>query len=94
MRPEGKLAADLIVRGYDDAGDEIAQSEMQCRAPADSPVDLVVGNQPLRGPSEHDTVVAKIRPYLGRNAVADLEREDVQFLRLQRQSSTGSRLRR
>jgi hypothetical protein len=80
LQPEGKVAADLIVRAYDEAGNEIARSELLCRAPAEAVVDLVVGNQPLRGPSEYDTLVATVRPYLGDTALADLEREDVQFL--------------
>jgi peptidoglycan hydrolase-like protein with peptidoglycan-binding domain len=80
LRPESKLAADLIVRVYDGAGNELARSGLLCRAPAEAVVDLVVGNQPLRGASEYGTLVATVRPYLGETVLADLEREDVQFL--------------
>ncbi|MEX5215457.1 MAG: neuraminidase-like domain-containing protein [Nitrospiraceae bacterium] len=80
LRPEGKHAADLIVRAYDEAGNELAHSERLCRAPAEAVVDLVVGNRPLRGPSEYDALLARVRPYLGRTALADLERADVHFL--------------
>jgi hypothetical protein len=80
LRPEGKPAADLIVRAYDQAGNELARSDLLCRAAPEAVVDLIVGNQPLRGASEYDALVAVVRPYLGETDLADLEREDVQFL--------------
>lgn len=78
--PLGKSVADLIVRAYSADGAEVAHSELLCQAPAEAIVDLVVGNLPLRGASEYETLVARVRSYLGETALADLEKEDVQFL--------------
>jgi ABC toxin-like protein/neuraminidase-like protein/putative peptidoglycan binding protein len=80
LRPEGKRAADLIVRASDEAGTELARSTLLCGAPADVTVDLVVGNRALRGQAEYDDAVSRIQPYLADTAFADLERNDVQFL--------------
>jgi hypothetical protein len=76
----GKSAADLIIRAYGADDNELAHSDLICHAPAQATVDLVVGNVPLRGPSEYDTLVARVRSYLSETALADLEREDVEFL--------------
>jgi peptidoglycan hydrolase-like protein with peptidoglycan-binding domain len=80
LRPENKSAADLIVRAYNQTGNELAHSDLLCHAAAEATVDLIVGNVPLRDPSEYDTLVARVRSYLGETALADLEKEDVQFL--------------
>ncbi len=80
LRPAGKLAADLIVRAYDQAGQEIARSDLQCHVPTEAVLDLVVGNVPLRGPSEYDQLLKAVTPYLGETGLADLERDDVDFL--------------
>jgi peptidoglycan hydrolase-like protein with peptidoglycan-binding domain len=80
LMPPGKSAADLIVRAYTADNDEVAHSDLICHAPGQATVDVVIGNVPLRGPSEYDALVARVRPYLGEATLADLEREDVTFL--------------
>ena len=80
LQPPGKTVADLMVRAYDARENEVAHSDFICHAPAETTVDLVVGNVPLRGPTEYDQLVEAIKRYLGETKLADLERDDVAFL--------------
>ncbi|MGH9311292.1 MAG: peptidoglycan-binding protein, partial [Vicinamibacterales bacterium] len=72
----------LIVRAFDASGNEIAASSVICLARSMEMVDLVVGNEPLRGPSLFARLQSAIRPTLEADRVveADLTEDDVQWL--------------
>ncbi len=84
FRRAEKASADLIVRAYDKQGKELAASGILFNAPAVAEVDLVVGNQAYRGPSEYELLLKAIAPLLQGLSPADLiedeTHQDISFL--------------
>jgi hypothetical protein len=72
----------LIVRAVGADGAELAESAVICHARPVETVDLIVGNEPLRGPPLFARVQAAIRPLLAADRVvaADLSADDVEWL--------------
>lgn len=75
-----KTGADLVVRASDRQGQEIAFSQTIIAAPPQVEVDLVQGNQPLRGPSEYTRVHDAVTPLLGDVEPAEINAADVYYL--------------
>jgi hypothetical protein len=75
-------SADLIVRAYSPnpttaaVPAPLAESPTLFNAPADSTIDLVIGNSDLRGPAEFDLILRAIRPHLQGVAITDLTEDD------------------
>ncbi|MBN1428901.1 MAG: carboxypeptidase regulatory-like domain-containing protein, partial [Anaerolineae bacterium] len=78
-RPD-KTQADLVVRAYGLDGEESAASPIILGAPADQLVELVVGNQAYRGPSEYEQLKTLVEPLLGDTAISELDEQDVAYL--------------
>lgn len=77
---EGRSKADLILRAFDEAGEVLATSPLILGAPAEQVVDLSVGDETYRGPSEYDRLRTQLEPLLGDVGPADLNEEEVAYL--------------
>jgi hypothetical protein len=75
-----KHQADLVVRAVDPAGAALTASDVICHAPPTAIVDLTVGAHAYRGPSEYDTLAARLRPALGEVDPVRLTDDEVRFL--------------
>ena len=75
-----KSSTDLIVRAYNQKGKEIATSPLILNAPPEKVVDLVVGNEVYRGPSEYIKIRTQVEPLLQDTNVTELTEEDVTYL--------------
>jgi hypothetical protein len=77
-------SADLIVRAYNPEGRELAGSQIVFNAQPEETIDLVVGGEVYRGPSEYDQLVKQLTPLLQGLTFAELtedeEHQDVTFL--------------
>ncbi len=72
-----KASADLVVRAVDHEENELAFSSVFFNAGAEETVDLVVGGEELRGPSEFERLVAELTPLLGNLSLDELTEDDV-----------------
>jgi hypothetical protein len=80
-----KASADLVVRAFSrDANEPLATSPILFNAGPEATVDLVLGNEAYRGPSEYEQLVAELTPLLQDIAFAVLTEDgvhqDVSFL--------------
>ena len=77
-------SADLIVRTYNPDGLKLANSQIVFNARPEETIDLVVGGEVYRGPSEYDQLVKQLTPLLQGLTFAELtedeEHQDVTFL--------------
>lgn len=79
----GKKQADLIVRAYERADDEleeVATSDLILGAGTDEPVDLILGNAAYRGPSEYVRLRGQLAPFLDGADPGELTEEDIAYL--------------
>lgn len=79
FRRAEKTSADLVVRAYSAEDDQkpVAQSRILFNARQDETIDLVVGDEAYRGPSEYERLVAELMPLLGDGlTLADLREDD------------------
>jgi peptidoglycan hydrolase-like protein with peptidoglycan-binding domain len=75
-----KGTADLIVRAFDNTGQELAASETLFNAPQVAEIDLVVLPQPEPELSEFERLLAELAPILEDVEPAELTEEDIDFL--------------
>jgi hypothetical protein len=78
-RPD-KTAADLIVRAYDNAGNEVAVSTLILSAAIEETVALILGNEPYQGPAEYTRLSKRLAALLDNTEAADLTAADVTYL--------------
>lgn len=79
--PEGLFAADIVVRVFTMDGDrELARSPLVCHAHRAQPVDLVVGDEPYRGPSEFERLTRLVNAYLDDTPIGMLSADEVELL--------------
>ena len=76
--PCGK-STDIIVRAYTNDV-EIATSAVIYNAPKTTTVDLIMGNEVYKGPSEYERLARAIKPCLGAEDPATLTQENVLYL--------------
>jgi hypothetical protein len=72
--------ADLIIRVFDSAGNELGASDVTYNAPAEAIIDLVVEPLPKTESSEYEHLVADITPHLEGVPLADLTDDHLAFL--------------
>ena len=77
---EDKAAVDLIVRAFDATGSEVATSPLILAAAAEQVVELVIGNEPFRGPSEYARLRGTVESLLCDKELAALTEEDITYL--------------
>lgn len=75
-----KTNADLIVRAYDDSGEEVAVSGLILSAAQVEVVELIVGNETYRGPAEYARVSQLLMPFLREINSADLTSDEITYL--------------
>ncbi|MEX2307779.1 MAG: neuraminidase-like domain-containing protein [Pirellulales bacterium] len=80
FRRAEKQSADLIVRVFSREGLPLAASPIIFNARPEEIVDLVIGGEEYRGPSEYEQHLAELTPVLQGVELADLTEEDVAFL--------------
>jgi hypothetical protein len=80
FRRAEKQSADLIVRVLSRDGLPLAASPIIFNARPEETVDLVIGGEEYRGPSEYELHLAELTPVLQGVELADLTEEDVAFL--------------
>jgi hypothetical protein len=84
FRRREKLRADLRVAAFDREGKELATSAVVMNAAAHAIVDLTLGREAFRGPSEYERIVADVQPVIGDTSIADLtedaRHQDISFL--------------
>ena len=78
FRRAEKGSADLRVSVCNEAGRELASSQILFNAPLNATVDLVIGGSPYRGPSEYERYLEELTPVMQGVQPADL-REDQQI---------------
>lgn len=77
----GKKRPDLIVRVFDQEGEEIASTkEPIYNARQIEEVNLVVGNAEYKGPSEYERILDALSPLLKDLELSELTDDDVEFL--------------
>ena len=80
----GKSGADLVVRAFGSDGLELATSPVLFNAGQEETLDLVVGGEVYRGPSEYQQLVTQLTPLLHGLTLGELseddEHQDVTFL--------------
>jgi len=80
LLPFGKDKADLFLRLTDPRGVEIARTKVICHAPSTSSVDIVVGGDALRRPSEFERLSLALLPRIRVARGTDLSEEEVHLL--------------
>jgi hypothetical protein len=82
FRRAEKLRADLVVRAFAaaDGGPPLAASRTVFNAPPLTTIDLVVGTDQYRGPSEYERYVAELAPLIENVPAANLDDVDLRFL--------------
>ncbi|HYU31282.1 MAG TPA: peptidoglycan-binding protein, partial [Thermoanaerobaculia bacterium] len=95
VAPDEKKTADLVVRAFDGRGeDELAASPILFNAGPVETIDLILGGETYRGPSEYEQLVAELTPLLQGISLNELTEDekfkDVSFLH----SETGQELKR
>lgn len=86
-----KSSADLVMRAYSSADDPkpLAQSRILFNARQEEIIDLVVGDEAYRGPSEFEALVATLMPLLGDGlGLAELREDDADNAQDQHQDVT------
>jgi hypothetical protein len=76
FRRAEKERADLRVRAFDAKGDQVATSTIVFNAGVEENIDLVVGDEIYRGPSEYEQLVAELTPLLQGLTFAELRQDD------------------
>lgn len=71
---------DLIVRAFDQAGQEIAASPIIFNAGEEEKVNLVIGGKEYIGPSEYKKFLSTIEPLLQGIAIINLSEEEVSYV--------------
>jgi hypothetical protein len=80
-----KSSADLVVRAINSAGVVAANSSILFNAPPEATIDLVVGGEEFRGPSEYEQLLAELSPLLPTGVsfadlTEDATHQDISFL--------------
>jgi hypothetical protein len=79
-----KDSADLLVRAMSRKGEEVAHSPILFNAQPEETIDLTVGNEVYRGPSEYEQLVETLKPVCQKVPFTELkedrEHQDISFL--------------